>query len=125
MIERAPFSQTGSFSFSIGQITETTPFGRDPQREGYPINVCELLAGLKGTKYIERVSVCDAPHVIQAGKAIKKAFQNQVEGKGYSFIEVVSHCPVDWGKTPLEATKWVKEEMFKTFPLGVIKDETK
>ena len=127
-INNANYGMTGGQmapTTQIGQVTETTPFGRDPQREGYPINVCELLAGLKGTKYIERVSVCDAPHVIQAGKAIKKAFQNQVEGKGYSFIEVVSHCPVDWGKTPLEATKWVKEEMFKTFPLGVIKDETK
>ncbi len=109
----------------IGQVTETTPFGRDPLREGYPVKVSELLANLEGTKYIERVTVFDAPHVIQAKKAIKKAFQNQVEGNGYSFIEVISHCPVDWGKTPLEAVKWVEEVFLKTFPLGVIKDTTK
>ncbi len=109
----------------IGQVTETTPFGRDPLREGYPIKVSELLANLQGTKYIERVTVFNAPHIIKAKKAIKKAFQNQVEGKGYSFIEVISHCPVDWGKTPLESVKWVEDVFLKTFPLGVIKDETK
>jgi len=109
----------------IGQVTETTPFGRDPLREGYPIKVSELLANLQGTKYIERVTVFNAPHIIKAKKAIKKAFQNQVEGKGYSFIEVISHCPVDWGKTTQESVKWVEDVFLKTFPLGVIKDETK
>jgi 2-oxoglutarate ferredoxin oxidoreductase subunit beta len=109
----------------VGQVTETTPFGRDPLREGYPIKVSELLANLQGTKYIERVTVFNAPHIIKAKKAIKKAFQNQVEGKGYSFIEVISHCPVDWGKTTQESVKWVEDVFLKTFPLGVIKDETK
>ncbi len=109
----------------VGQVTETTPFGRDPLREGYPIKVAELLANLQGTKYIERVTVFNALHIIKAKKAIKKAFQNQVEGKGYSFIEVISHCPVDWGKTPQESVKWVEDVFLKTFPLGVIKDETK
>jgi 2-oxoglutarate ferredoxin oxidoreductase subunit beta len=109
----------------IGQVTETTPFGRDPLREGYPIKVSELLANLEATKYIERVSVFNAPNIIKAKRAIKKAFQNQIDGKGYSFIEVISHCPVDWGKTPQEAVKWVEEVFLKTFPLGVIKDTTK
>jgi 2-oxoglutarate ferredoxin oxidoreductase subunit beta len=106
----------------IGQKTATTPFGRDPKREGYPIHVCELLSSLEGVQYLERVAVNSPKNIIRAKKAIKKAFQNQVEGKGYSLIEVLSQCPVDWGMTPHDAIAWVDDPLMKTFPLGVYKD---
>jgi 2-oxoglutarate ferredoxin oxidoreductase subunit beta len=107
----------------IGQKTATTPFGRDPKREGYPIKVCELLSSLEGVVYLERVSVNSPKNIIRAKKAIKKAFQNQIDGKGFSLVEVLSQCPVDWGMTPQDAIKWVEEHHSKTFPLGVYKDK--
>jgi len=106
----------------IGQVTETTPLGRDPKREGYPIHLCELLATLKGTTYLERVSVHDPKNIINAKRAIKKAFQTQIDGKGFSLIEIISNCPVDWGMTTLDSIKWVEEKFIKEFPLGVVKD---
>jgi 2-oxoglutarate ferredoxin oxidoreductase subunit beta len=108
----------------IGQKTATTPFGRDAKRDGYPIKVCELLASLEGTVYLERVAVNSPKHIITAKKAIRKAFQNQVDGKGYSLVEVVSQCPVDWGMHPQDAVRWVEDEVLKVFSLGVIKDTT-
>jgi 2-oxoglutarate ferredoxin oxidoreductase subunit beta len=108
----------------VGQKTATTPFGRDPQREGYPVHVCELLTTLEGTAYLERVAVNSPKNIIRAKKAIRKAFQNQVEGKGYSLVEVLSQCPVDWGMTPHDAIAWVESHVMKTFPLGVYKDTT-
>jgi 2-oxoglutarate ferredoxin oxidoreductase subunit beta len=107
----------------IGQVTQTTPFGRDPKREGYPIHLCELLAGLKGVVYLERVSIYNPQNVIIAKKAIKKAFQNQIDGKGFSLVEIISNCPVDWGMSPLDSIKWLQENFIKEFPLGIIKDE--
>jgi 2-oxoglutarate ferredoxin oxidoreductase subunit beta len=85
--------------------------------------MCELLATLEGVTYLERVAVNNPKNIIRAKKAIKKAFQNQVDGKGYSFVEVISHCPVDWGMEPVDAIKWVENEFLKTFPLGVYKDK--
>jgi len=108
----------------IGQKTTTTPFGRDAKREGYPMKVCELLSSLEGVTYLERVAVNNPKNIIIAKKAIKKAFQNQVEGKGYSLVEVLSQCPVDWGMTPKDAVTWVDTHLMKTFPLGVYKDRT-
>jgi 2-oxoglutarate ferredoxin oxidoreductase subunit beta len=108
----------------VGQKTATTPFGRDPKREGYPVRVCELLSSLTGVVYLERVAVNSPKHVLQAKKAIKKAFQNQIEGKGFSLIEVLSQCPVDWGMTPEAAITWVETDVMKTFPLGIYKDQT-
>jgi 2-oxoglutarate ferredoxin oxidoreductase subunit beta len=108
----------------VGQKTATTPFGRDPQREGYPVHVCELLTTLEGTAYLERVAVNSPKNIIRAKKAIRKAFQNQIEGKGYSLVEVLSQCPVDWGMTPHDAIAWVESHVMKTFPLGVYKDTT-
>jgi len=109
----------------IGQVTATTPFGRDPKREGYPIKLCELLSTLEGTAYLERVSIHNPKNVIKTKKAIKKAFQYQIEGEGFSLVEVISNCPVDWGMSPLESMKWVEEVFTKSFPLGVVKDKVK
>ena len=108
----------------IGQVTQTSPYGRDPKTQGYPIRICELLATLDGPEYLARVTVNSVPHVRQAKKAIKKAFQNQVEGKGFSLGEVVSSCPTNWGVTPLEAMKWIEEKMIPQYPLGVYRDRS-
>ncbi|MBR0445538.1 MAG: 2-oxoglutarate oxidoreductase [Clostridia bacterium] len=108
----------------IGQVTQTSPYGRDPKTQGYPIRICELLATLDGPEYLARVTVNSVPHVRQAKKAIKKAFQNQIEGKGFSLVEVVSSCPTNWGVTPLEAMKWIDEKMIPQYPLGVYRDRS-
>jgi 2-oxoglutarate ferredoxin oxidoreductase subunit beta len=108
----------------IGQKTATTPFGRDPKRDGYPLKVCEFLSSLEGVEYLERVSVHDPKNILNAKRAIKKAFKNQIDGKGFSLVEVISQCPVDWGMTPQQAIEWVKDPFLKTFPLGVYKDKS-
>ena len=105
-----------------GQVTQTSPYGRDVKLCGWPIRVCELLATLEGPEYIARVAVNNVKNVKAAGKAIKKAFQNQVEGKGFSLIEVVSACPTNWGMTPQKALEWVESDMIPYYPLGVYKD---
>ncbi|MDR2860795.1 MAG: 2-oxoglutarate oxidoreductase [Elusimicrobiota bacterium] len=108
----------------IGQVTETTPFGRDPKREGYPIKMCELLSSLEAPVYLERTAIYNPQNIINAKRAVKKAFECQIQNKGFSLVEIVSNCPVDWGMTPLDSIKWVEEVFIKTFPLGVIKDKT-
>jgi len=106
----------------IGQKTATTPWGRDPARgEGMPLKVSEMLAGLDQVVYAERVAVFDPAQVIKTKKAIKQAFVNQLENKGFSLVEVLSQCPTVWGMSPEQAVNWVKQEMTKTFPLGRIK----
>lgn len=106
----------------VGQKTTTTPWGRDPQRgEGSPLKVAELIAGLTGVTYVERVSVSSPKNIIKAKRAIKQAFTAQLERKGFSLVEVLSQCPTIWGKTPQDAVKWVDQEMVKTFPLGRVK----
>ncbi|MBQ8004563.1 MAG: 2-oxoglutarate oxidoreductase [Oscillospiraceae bacterium] len=107
-----------------GQVTQTSPYGRDVKTAGYPIKVSEMLATLDGPEYIERVAVNSVKNVKAAGKAILKAFKNQVEGKGFSLIEVVSTCPTNWGMTPNDALKWVDENMIPYYPLGVYKDKS-
>jgi len=107
-----------------GQVTQTSPYGRDVNTAGYPIKVSEMLATLDGPAYIERVAVNSVKNVKAAGKAILKAFRNQVEGKGFSLIEVVSTCPTNWGMTPNDALKWVDEKMIPYYPLGVYKDKS-
>ena len=105
-----------------GQVTQTTPFGRSPQLAGYPVKVCEMLSQLTGTAYAERVAVDTVPHIKAAKKAIRKAFENQKAGKGFSIVEVLSTCPTNWGLTPLEAIKRLQDEMIPYYPLGVYKD---
>jgi 2-oxoglutarate ferredoxin oxidoreductase subunit beta len=106
----------------MGQWTTTTPKGRGNNMEGGPIRVCELLANLDGTKYIERVAVASPKDVVNAKRAIKKAFENQVAGVGFSLVEVLSMCPTDWKLGVKESVDFVNEKMKKTFPLGVYKD---
>ena len=108
-----------------GQVTQTSPYGRDVQTVGYPIRVSEMLAALDGPYYIERVAVNSVKHVRDAKKAIRHAFENQVAGKGFSLIEVVSSCPTNWGMTPEKALAWVDEKMIPYYPLGVYKDKDK
>jgi len=106
----------------IGQKTLTTPYGREVNRDGYPLKVCELLSVLEGTKFIARGSVTNPKNVIQTKSYIKKAFMKQIENKGFSLVEILSMCPSGLHMTPLEAVKWVEEELTKFFPLGVFKD---
>ena len=106
-----------------GQKSMTTPNGRDVKTAGYPMRVCELLSSLEGVTYLERVSVSKPANIIKAKKAIIKAFTNQVQNKGFSLIEVLSQCPVNWNMTPQESVKWMDEEFVKVFPLGVYKDK--
>jgi 2-oxoglutarate ferredoxin oxidoreductase subunit beta len=107
-----------------GQITQTSPYGRDTATAGFPVKVCEMLSTLDGTAYAERVSVHDIPNIRKAKKAIKKAFQNQLDGKGFSIVEVLSTCPTNWGLTPVESLKWLVDSMLPYYPLGVYKDKS-
>ena len=108
-----------------GQVTQTSPYGRDTSTAGYPIRVCEMLAQLDGAAYLERVAVNNVKNVRKAKAAIKKAFENQINGVGFSLIEVVSTCPTNWGLTPEAALQFVEEKMIPYYPLGVYKDKTK
>lgn len=106
-----------------GQVTATSPYGRDVNTVGYPVKVCELLSTLECPYYIERVAVNNIQNLRKAEKAIKRAFQNQIDGKGYSFVEVVAACPTNWKMAPVEANKWVDGPMLDYYPLGVYKDK--
>ncbi|MBQ6234232.1 MAG: 2-oxoglutarate oxidoreductase [Clostridia bacterium] len=106
-----------------GQVTQTSPYGRDVNTVGYPVRICEMLSTLDGPCYLERVAVNNVKNVRHAKKAIEKAFRNQVEGKGFSLIEVISTCPTNWGKTPQAALEWAEQNMIPYYPLGVYKDK--
>ena len=107
-----------------GQVTQTSPYGRDTKTVGFPIRVSEMLSTLEAPVYIERVAVNNVKCVKDAKKAIKKAFQCQMEGKGFSLVEVLSTCPTNWGMTPDKAMNWLEENMKPYYPLGVFKDKT-
>ena len=107
-----------------GQVTQTSPYGRDTNTVGFPVKVCEMLSQVDGATYLERVAVNNVKNVKAAKAAIKKAFQNQIEGKGFSLVEVLSTCPTNWGMTPEKAIKWLEENMMPYYPLGVYKDKT-
>ena len=107
-----------------GQVTQTSPYGRDVSACGYPVKVCEMLSTLEGPEYLERVTVNSVKAVKNAKKAIKKAFQNQIDKKGFSLVEVLSTCPTNWGMTPAKALKWIDEAMIPYYPLGVYKDRS-
>ena len=108
-----------------GQVTQTTPYGRDVNTAGYPVRVCEMLSTLDGVCYAERVAVDSVPHINAAKAAIKKAFQNQIDKKGFSIVEVVSNCPTNWGLSPAESMQWLRDNMLPYYPLGVYKDKDK
>ena len=107
-----------------GQVTQTSPYGRDVNTVGYPVKVCELLSNVDGAAYLERVAVNNVKNIRNAKKAIKKAFQNQLEGKGFSLVEVLSTCPTNWGMSPEKALTWLEDNMIPYYPLGVYKDIT-
>jgi len=109
----------------LGQKTTTTPFGRDPYREGYPLHVSELLSSLEAPVYIERVALGNNKQIIAAGRAVRRAIEAQVKGLGFSLVEILSPCPTIWKKKPLDAQRHVREEMTKVFPLGVYRDRLK
>ena len=105
-----------------GQVTKTTPYGRDPKEVGWPIRACELLNTLEAPYYIERCAVYDVKHINQTKKAIKKAIQNQIDGKGYSFVEILSMCPTNWGVDPTKAAEWVRDVMEPYYPVKCFRD---
>jgi 2-oxoisovalerate ferredoxin oxidoreductase beta subunit len=109
----------------IGTKTTTSPFGRDPLNEGYPLRVAELLATLEGPAYIERVALGNNKGIMQAAKAVRKAIRNQMDGLGFSLVEILSPCPTVWKMDPLDAQRYVREELVKVFPPGVFRDCTK
>ncbi|MBQ7901033.1 MAG: 2-oxoglutarate oxidoreductase [Clostridia bacterium] len=108
-----------------GQVTQTSPYGRDTDKVGFPVKVCELLSNVDGAAYLERVAVNNVKNIKAAKAAIKKAFQNQIEGKGFSLVEVLSTCPTNWGLTPVKSLEWLEENMIPYYPLGVYKDKYK
>ena len=107
-----------------GQITQSTPYGRDVLTAGYPIRVSEMLSTLSGTYYCERVAVNRIKNVMNAKAAIQKAFENQVNGKGFSLVEVLSTCPTNWGLSPTEALEWLDDNLIPYYPLGVYRDKS-
>jgi 2-oxoglutarate ferredoxin oxidoreductase subunit beta len=107
----------------LDQVTTTTPAGRNAGVAGHPVRISEVFAVLDGTSYLERVAVNGPAAVVKAKKAIAKAFQRQLDGGGFSMVEILSPCPVNWKMDPLAACRWIDEVMVKDFPLGVIKDQ--
>ena len=127
-VNNAIYSMTGGQyapTTLLGQKSTTSPRGRSAETEGYPLHVSELLATLEAPVYIERVGLGDNKQIAQAGRAIRRAVENQVRGLGFSLIEVLSPCPTVWKLPPVEAQHWVRDVMEKTFPLGVYRDRTK
>lgn len=106
----------------VGQRTTTSQKGRDKDHCGAPIRMAEMLATIDGSAYIERVSCNNNANIMRTKKAIRKAFQMQVERKGFSMVEVLSTCPTNWGKSPVEAMTWLEENMIPYYPLGVFKE---
>jgi 2-oxoglutarate/2-oxoacid ferredoxin oxidoreductase subunit beta len=106
-----------------GQKTTTTPGGRNVKEAGNPLRVCEMLATLDGPAYIARVALDSPKHVLEAKTAIRRAFRKQIDGEGFSLVEILSMCPTDWGMTPIQAVDWVRDHMMKYYPLGVYKDK--
>ncbi len=105
----------------LGQKTTTTPFGRDKERNGLPLRVAEMLSTVDGAAYVARVSVHNPGNAVKAKQAVKKAFECQIRGDGFSIVEVLSTCPTNWGLSPVEALKWLEENMLPHYPLGEFK----
>lgn len=106
----------------VGQVTTTSPYGRNQETQGYPVRMSEMLAQIEGAYYIERVSLHNMANVNKAKKAIRKAFEYQMEGKGFTMVELLSTCPTNWGMNPVESINWLKENMIPHYPLGVTKE---
>ena len=124
-INNAIYGMTGgqmSPTTLLGQKATTAPFGRRKEDAGSPVKMCELLSSIEGAAYVERVAAYDIPHINQAKKAIKHAFELQQKGVGLTFIEVLAACPTNWGKSPIDANEWLKENMEAYYPLGKFRD---
>ncbi len=106
----------------VGQKTTTSPYGRDKEHCGNPIRMSEMLATIDGAAYIERVAVNSTANIVRAKKAIRKAFETQMAGKGFSMVEVLSTCPTNWGKSAVESMDWLESDMIPYYPLGVKKE---
>jgi 2-oxoisovalerate ferredoxin oxidoreductase beta subunit len=127
-VNNAIYSMTGGQvapTTLLGQVSTTTPAGRNAANEGYPLHVSELLATLEAPVYIERVGLGDNRQIAQAQRAVRRAVENQVRGLGFSLVEVLSPCPTIWKMSPVDAQHWVRDVMEKTYPLGVLRDRTK
>jgi len=107
----------------VGQKSSTSPYGRDPKFAGYPLKVSEMLATLKGTRYIERTALNNIANLNKTKKAIKKALELQENGEGFSLVEILSPCPTNWGMTPPDAMDWLEKNLIPEYPLGVFKDK--
>ena len=106
----------------VGQKTTTSPLGRDKNHCGEPIRIAEMLATINGSAFIARTALNSTPNLIKTKAAIKKAFQAQLDGKGFSLVEVLSPCPTNWGKSPAEAMDWINDAMIPYYPLGIMKE---
>ncbi|MCL2100065.1 MAG: thiamine pyrophosphate-dependent enzyme [Oscillospiraceae bacterium] len=106
-----------------GQVSTTTPSGRNVKNQGYPLKICEMLATVDGVYYAERVSADSTKNINAAKRAVKKAFGYQLEKKGFTIVEVLSNCPTYWGKTPAESLDWIRTDLIPYYPLGVYKDQ--
>jgi len=106
----------------VGQKATTAPFGRKAEDVGYPMHMCEILNQLGAPTFLARVSCDSSPNVIKTKAAIKKAFQNQIDGKGFSLVEIMSACPTNWGLSPLDSIKFMREKTMVEFPLGIFRD---
>ncbi len=106
----------------VGQKATTAPYGRKVEEHGYPIHMSEILSQLPAVAYVERTTCTTAANVLKTKKAMKKAFKNQIDGKGFSIVEIMSNCPTNWGMSPLDSLKYMNEQTLVEFPLGVFKD---
>ena len=109
----------------IGMKASTAPKGRIAEEHGYPMHMCEILNQLTAPYYLERTSCNNPANVVKTKNAIKKAFQNQLDGKGFSMVEIVTGCPTNWGLDPLKSLEFIEEKMLPEFPLGVVRDRSK
>jgi 2-oxoglutarate ferredoxin oxidoreductase subunit beta len=106
----------------VGQSSSTSPYGRDPHFAGYPIHMCEMLATLKAPRYIERTALNNVVNLTRTKRAIRKALEMQTRGEGFTFVEVLSPCPTQWGVNPGEAIDWLEANLMPEFPIGVFRD---
>ena len=107
----------------LRQKTTTTPLGRDPGFDGYTLHITDMIASLPGVAYAERVAATTPAAIRKTKKALRAAFQTQVDGQGYSIVEVLSACPTNWKLSPIESIEWIHTVMEKEFPLGVLTDK--
>jgi len=108
----------------VGQKTTTSPYGRNPANEGYPIKVAEMISALDAPVYVERVAITDAKNTARVRRAVRKGLQNQIDNKGFSLIEVLSVCPSNWKMDPIQSKQWLSDNMIQQFPLGIFRDRT-